>query len=123
MLVVILTLGFLPTLVASFSKALRQGTPAREVPGLTPEETEDFLFLDWLVSEGLTDDGLRRRYQFLAGRIDQTLVTMRKPAHRVADLAPVRCGLCGSVWGATPTCPRCTAHDGSPLPLEYRLML
>ena len=121
MFVVLITLIFVPGIVAAIGRALGQRNAPPTLPGLTAEESQDFLFLDWLSSQGLYDDGLRKRYRILAERIDETLGGMHLAAHKVPDLDPVRCGLCGEIWGATPSCPRCTSADGTPLPLKLRL--
>lgn len=120
MLVFLLFLAMLPTLASAVGNAIRRDPVP--LPGLTERESADFLFLDWLMSAGLYDAGLARRYAALAADIDFALDHELVDDRSRAALSAVRCIGCGGVWGTgEPGCRRCTWPDGTPLPLEWRV--
>ena len=103
---------------------LRNAVRKNPVPlhGLTERESAGFLWLDWMMSVGLYDVGLARRYSALASTIDFALDHHEVDDRARAALGAVRCIGCDAVWRtAEPGCRRCTWPDGSPLPLEWRV--
>jgi hypothetical protein len=91
------------------------------IPGLTPPQAEDFLWLDRLLSSGLSDGGVRQRYLSLATRVELELSDLGMTVTSVPALECLQCPWCERAWGTSDGCPMCTDSAGTPAPLYRRL--
>src|ERR1041384_7699319 len=96
MLVFLVLIPVLPSLVAAVMGAFHQ--EPEPLPGLSERESADFLWLDWMLSVGLYDTGLARRYVALASTIDFALTHQEVGLRAHQALSAVRCDGCGEVW-------------------------
>jgi hypothetical protein len=125
-----LLIGFVYALVLITALAVRlvlrgalRHSPDGSVPGLSPAETRDFGWLDWLVVHGDAEPVERGRYLALAARVDLRLTATRLRPRDVDQLRALECPACRAPWGRGRRCTTCRDRRGRPLPLARRATL